>query len=231
MHKKIEIACSNIESCLNAEQGGADRIELFENLTDGGCTPSFGMMRMAKEKTTIPVYAMIRPRGGDFIYTDVEFKIMVYDVILCHELEIDGIVFGILDANRQVDIKRSKILLDFWKNKNATFHRAIDMTTDMEKSCREIIDLGFERILTSGGKPTAEEGIDMLLDMNQKFGNQISIMPGSGITYENIGLFSEFNDIHATCKSVVSSTDLFGNYITSDLELVRKLKTDLSYIN
>jgi copper homeostasis protein len=227
MSKILEIACSNLQSCINAQQGGADRIELFENIADGGCTPSFGMMRMAKEKTSLPIYAMIRPRGGDFIYTDLEFEIMVYDVILCIELGIDGIVFGILDANRRVDIKRCKILLDFWGNKKATFHRAIDMTLDIEKSCQEIIDLGFERILTSGGKPTAAEGLGILLKLKNKFGHLISIMPGSGITYENVDLFSEFNEVHATCKSIISSTDLFGNYVESDLELVKKLKKQM----
>jgi copper homeostasis protein len=225
--RKLEIACSNLQSCLNASHGGADRIELFENLADGGCTPSFGMMRMVKEKTNLPIYAMIRPRGGDFVYTDIEFEIMVYDVILCNELGIDGIVFGILDARHQVDVKRCKILLDFWKNKKATFHRAIDMTTDIEKSAQEIIDLGFERILTSGGKPSALEGLVNLHFLKNKFGHQISIMPGSGISHENIHLFSEFNEVHATCKSTVSTTELFGNYIESDLDLIRKLKSSI----
>jgi copper homeostasis protein len=224
MNKKLEIACSNLQSCLNAEQGGADRIELIENLADGGCTPSFGMMRMAKEKTKLPIYAMIRPRGGDFIYTDAEFEIMVYDVILCNELGIDGIVFGILNAKQEVDVARCKILMDFWGNKKATFHRAIDMTIDIEKSCLDIIHLGFERILTSGGRPKAEEGLDTILSLNEKFGHQIKIMPGSGITHENIHLFSRFSEVHSTCKSLVSTTDLFGNYIESDLELIRKLK-------
>ncbi len=225
--RKLEIACSNIQSCLNASQGGADRIELFENLADGGCSPSFGMMRMAKEKTNLPIYAMIRPRGGDFVYTDIEFEIMVYDVILCNELNIDGIVFGIIDANHHVDVKRCKILLDFWKNKKATFHRAIDLTTDIEKSTQEIIDLGFERILSSGGKPNAAEGLTTLHRLQSKFGNQISIMPGSGISHENIRLFSEFNEVHATCKSNVSTSELFGNYIESDLDLIRKLKLNM----
>lgn len=225
--KKLEVACSNIQSCLNAEQGGADRIELFENLANGGCTPSFGIMKMAKEKTKLPIYAMIRPRGGDFIYTDLEFEIMVYDVILCVELGIDGIVFGILDANHQVDIKRCKILLDFWGHKKATFHRAIDITPDIETSAKAVIDLGFERILSSGGKPNAVEGLSNLISLNKTFGNKISIMPGSGISHENIHLFSDFNEIHATCKSTVSSTKLFGNYIESDLDLIRKLKNSL----
>lgn len=225
--KKLEIACSNFQSCLHAQAGGADRIELFENLSEGGCTPSFGMMKLVKEKIQVPIYAMIRPRGGDFKYSDAEFEIMVYDVILCLELGIDGIVFGILDAKNNVDIKRCELLLKFWKNKNATFHRAIDMTTDMETSTQEIIDLGFERILTSGGKPTAEIGLEKLKSLNNKIGNQISIMPGSGISHENIHLFSDFNEIHATCKSIVTSTDLFGHLVESDLELIKKLKSNL----
>lgn len=225
--KKLEIACSNFQSCLHAQAGGADRIELFENLSEGGCTPSFGMMKLVKEKIQVPIYAMIRPRGGDFKYSDAEFEIMVYDVILCLELGIDGIVFGILDGKNNIDIKRCELLLKFWKNKNATFHRAIDMTTDMDASTQEIIDLGFERILTSGGKPKAEKGLEKLKSLNNKFGNQISIMPGSGISHENIQLFSDFNEIHATCKSIVTSTDLFGDLVESNLELIKKLKLSI----
>ncbi len=163
--KQLEIACCNLDSIINANKGGASRIELFENLIDGGCTPSYGMMKKAKEISDIPIYVMIRPRGGHFDYSKDELDIMKSDIEICHHLNIDGIVFGILDENSEVNIAACDELLKKWKNKPATFHRAIDLVSNIEKSINMIIDLGFERVLTSGGRATAKEGLHTILDL------------------------------------------------------------------
>lgn len=221
--KIVEIACNNFQSSLNAYRGGADRIELFENSVDGGCTPSFGMMKKVKETIPLPIYVMIRPRGGNFNYTDEEFEIMKYDIILCREVGIDGIVFGILDENREVDVARCSELLKFWNNDKVTFHRAIDASKDIMKSAEDILKLGFERILTSGGKATAEEGLDSILALKEKYGNAIKFMPGSGITDTNVHRFKDFDEVHATCKVKQKSNLMFESILYSDEQKVRNL--------
>ncbi len=230
---KIEIACNNLQSCINAWKGGADRIELFENLHDGGCTPSFGLIKKVKELIPIPVYVMIRPRGGHFVYNEDEYEIMRSDINTCRVLAADGIVFGALDKNGHVDIELCKKLIEAWKNKPATFHRAFDRSLDLEKSCNEIIELGFERILTSGGQKTVDEGKEKIKLLQEKFGDKISIMPGSGVTVNNAKIISEFcgtKEIHATCKSTFSENNIVSNpvfkagFMGSDLNEIEALK-------
>ena len=222
--KKLEIACCNLESVINANKGGADRIELFENLTDGGCTPSYGMLKKVKEYSNIPVYAMIRPRGGDFCYTKAELEIMREDIKVCLDLNLDGIVLGVLTKENEVDQDACRSLLDVWKKKSATFHRAVDNTNNIDKAVNTIIQLGFERILTSGGQPKAEQGIEVILELHKKYGKQISIMVGSGITAANVHLFSALNEVHATCKIETKYDNLFGNYSYSDIDAIAQLK-------
>ncbi len=222
--KKVEIACCNIVSVINANNGGATRIELFENLLDGGCTPSYGMIKKAKEVSKIPVYVMIRPRGGNFIYSADEMDIMKTDIDICNKLKVDGIVFGILNENNEIDFDKCKELLSLWNNKPATFHRAFDMTSDLEKSINTIIELGFERVLTSGGKEKAIDGVWNILDLYKKCKDKISVMAGSGITAENVHLFSELDEVHATCKKIRNGDGMFANYMISDAELVNELR-------
>lgn len=230
---KIEIACNNLQSCINAWKGGADRIELFENLNDGGCTPSFGLIKKVKELIPIPVYVMIRPRGGHFVYNEDEYEIMRSDINTCRVLAVDGIVFGALDKNGNVDVELCKNLLEAWKNKPATFHRAFDRSIDLEKSCQEIIDLGFERILTSGGKKTVEEGKENIKSLQENFGNKVSIMAGSGVTPQNAKTISDYcrtKEIHATCKSTFLEENIISNatfsdaYLVSDINEIMALK-------
>lgn len=221
--KKVEIACSNITSVIHANKGGASRIELFENLPEGGCTPSYGMIKKAKEISQVPIYVMIRPRGGNFRYSQNELEIMQEDIALCRQLDVDGIVFGVLDENNEVDINRCHELLSKWNYKAATFHRAFDVTKDLEKSINTLIELGFERVLTSGGRHTAIEGVDNILDLYRKYKDKISLMAGSGITAENANKFSELNEIHATCKLQKTSNELFGAYCYSDENAIRTL--------
>lgn len=231
---KIEIACNNLQSCINAWKGGADRIELFENLHDGGCTPSFGLLKKVKELIPIPVYVMIRPRGGHFVYNEDEYEIMRSDINTCRVLAADGIVFGALDNNGQVDIELCKKLLEAWKNKPATFHLAFDRSIDLDKSCTEIIDLGFERILTSGGQKTVDEGKEKIKLLQENFGTKISIMPGSGVTVNNAKMISEFcgtNEIHATCKSTFTENDIESNPIFNDSYMQSDLKEISDLVN
>lgn len=221
--KKVEIACCNLESVINANASGASRIELFENLSDGGCTPSYGMIKKAKEISRIPVYVMIRPRGGNFIYSSDELDIMKGDIEVCIELNVDGIVFGVLNENHEIDMAKCAELLSVWNNESATFHRAFDDTKELNKSINKIIELGFERVLTSGGRKTAIDGLDIILDLNRKYKDKISIMAGSGITSENVHLFYELDEVHATCKLAIEGSGMFGNYIISNSSLISEL--------
>jgi copper homeostasis protein len=222
--KKVEIACCNLESVINAINGGATRIELFENLEDGGCTPSYGMIKKAKAISIIPIYVMIRPRGGNFVYNSDELDIMKTDIETCNHLNVDGIVFGILKENNEIDSNKCKELLAIWNNKPATFHRAFDVTNDIEKSINALIELGFERVLTSGGRSSAVDGINVIQDLNKRYKDKISIMAGSGITPENANLFSELDEVHATCKVVKKGSGMFGDYKITDEKLVKELK-------
>ncbi len=227
----LEIACNSWESCLNAQNGGADRIELIENLHDGGCTPSAGLIKMST-KLSIPVYVMIRPRGGDFCYTEEEINIMESDIDICHSAGVKGIVFGCLTKEGLVDTALCKRLLTRWSG-SATFHRAIDECKDIKGACQTIIDLGFERILSSGGAQTAMEGIDTITRIQQQFGQKISIMPGSGITSKNaveIIQTTGCKELHATCKTTQSYPNaqlkgLFHERTTSDERKVNELQS------
>jgi len=226
----LEIACNSWESCLNAVKGGADRIELIENLHDGGCTPSAGLIIMST-KLSIPVYVMIRPRGGDFCYTPDEIEIMKTDIGLCKELGIKGIVFGCLTPEGEVDAVLCKELMELWGGP-ATFHRAIDDCLDISKACQTIIKLGFERILSSGGSANVMEGLSTLSDLQNTFGNQIKIMPGAGITVDNavdVIQFTGCKELHATCKTNQSypnanTRGLFLNRTFTDERIVGALK-------
>lgn len=199
----LEIAANSFQSCIAAQQGGADRIELFENLPEGGCTPSYGMLKTVREKITIPVYVMIRPRGGDFLYTDAEFEIMQHDAEQCRQLGFSGVVFGMLNAQGDVDADRCKQLLQVCGDMKATFHRAFDRAKDLQVSARQLIDLGFDRILTSGGEPDVDKGKDVIKKLQQQFGDHIIIMPGCGVSPANAKTIVDYcgvREIHATAK-------------------------------
>lgn len=225
---KLEIACNSYQSCIHAQQGGADRIELFENLPEGGCTPSYGMIRRVKEKISLPVYMMIRPRGGDFVYSEDEFNIMKLDIEMAHSLQVDGIVFGILNEQADVDTRRCAELLSLWKHKPATFHRAFDRCLDLNRSMETLIELGFERVLSSGGKQNVSEGKEVLRELNSVYGEKIIVMPGAGVTSNNVNDLMKTvgaSEVHATAKAIVKgfSQHFQDSYMESDVEEIRKL--------
>ncbi|WP_157147586.1 copper homeostasis protein CutC [Brachyspira pilosicoli] len=214
MNKKIEICVDSVESCINAERGGAYRLELCGNMFEGGTTPSYGVLQLAREKVNTPIYAMVRPRGGDFCYNDIEFEIMKREIKLMKELKIDGIVFGILTKEGKVDKERCSKLLDLWGTNKATFHRAIDVSSNLNEACEDIISLGFERILTSGGEANVMSGIIKLKELVEKYNDKIIIMPGSGINERNIEYINDTikaNEYHMTANKTVESVMQYRN--------------------
>ncbi|MEI6881488.1 MAG: copper homeostasis protein CutC [Bacteroidota bacterium] len=221
MSIKLEIACFNAESALIAEQGGADRIEFCANMQLGGTTPSMIDFIELKSKISIPVYVMIRARGGDFIYSDLEFEQMKNSLIQFKEAGADGFVFGILDANRKLDITRNKQLLDLADGLPCTFHKAFDEVIEPFIALQQIIDLGFENILSSGQAATAVLGLPILKHLIDQSENKINIMVGGSVRSSNLQLLMD--ELNASWYH--SSAILQGE--TAHLEEVRNLKSTL----
>ncbi len=182
---KIEICLESIESVLAAEAGGADRVEFCADLFEGGTTPSLGAFKVARKLAKIAMNVMIRPRGGDFCYSDVEFEAMKEDVKLFKEAGADGIVFGILTPEGEIDIERSREIIELARPCSVTFHRAFDMTPNASLSLETLISLGVNRLLTSGLEATVIEGMETLRDLVKQAGERIIVMPGCGITERN----------------------------------------------
>ena len=186
MNFKLEVIGFTIEGCAIAQSAGAHRIELCDNPGDGGTTPSHGFIKAAREKLKIGLFPIIRPRGGDFFYSDAEFEIMKTDVKLCKQLGCDGVVIGMLHAGGTVDKRRNAALVELAYPLGVTFHRAFDRTADPFEAMEDIIEIGCERILTSGQRPNALEGADLIAQLTEQAGERIIIMPGSGVRSDNI---------------------------------------------
>lgn len=182
---KIEICLESIESVIASQKGKADRVEFCSDLFEGGLTPSLGAFQVAKEHSSITISVMIRPRGGDFCYSDYEFEAMKKDVISFKEAGADVIVFGILTPDGQIDELRTKELIDLARPLPVTFHRAFDMCVNLTSSLEVLINLGVERVLTSGGEATVIDGIEVLRDLVIQAGDRIIVMPGNGISERN----------------------------------------------
>jgi len=194
MQKKkyiIEIATSDFATTQSAVEGGADRIELCANLAEGGTTPSFGTIKQCREAFTVSLYPIIRPRGGDFLYTKNEFDIMLQDVMLCKQLGCDGIVIGILNMDGTIDVVRTAQLIEIAYPLGVTFHRAFDRCKDPFIALEELIEIGCERILTSGQQTSVLDGVALVAELNKKADDRIIIMPGSGVRKENIKMLAE----------------------------------------
>jgi copper homeostasis protein len=187
----IEIATSDFVTTKAAADGGADRIELCANLGEGGTTPSYGHIRKCREATGKLIYPIIRPRGGDFLFTDEEFGIMLRDVNMCKELGCDGVVIGLLKTDGTLDVIRTTMLVEAAYPLGVTFHRAFDRCRDPFEVMEQLVEIGCERILTSGQRPTAPEATDFLEQLNRVADDRIIIMPGSGIRKENIKMIAE----------------------------------------
>lgn len=187
----IEIATSDFTTTQSAVEGGADRIELCANLAEGGTTPSLGTIKQCRNTFSVLLYPIIRPRGGDFLYNDEEFDIMMNDVILCKQLGCDGIVIGLLNKDGSIDIKRTSALINAAYPLGVTFHRAFDRCKDPFEAMEQLIQIGCERILTSGQQPAAPDGMELIAQLNKAADERIIIMPGSGVRKENIKMLAE----------------------------------------
>ena len=182
----VEVCVYSIESALQAQEGGADRIELCDNLYMGGTTPSVGMLELAKELLDLDLYVIIRPRGGDFLYTDHEFELMKRDVLMAKKLGLDGVVIGILKKDGTIDKERTSELIALARPMGVTFHRAFDMTPNPYEALEALTDMKVDRILTSGHARSAFHGIKLIADLVAQTNGNLSIMPGSGINEENV---------------------------------------------
>lgn len=238
----LEICANSINSALAAQNGGAVRVELCDNLKEGGTTPSAGQITLARKLLHIKLYVLIRPRSGDFLYNDIEYQTMQADVRYCIEAGCDGIVIGILKADGTIDKERNLELIRMAKQfgLGVTFHRAFDMCTDYYQALEDVIELGCERILTSGGKTTAMEGSATLAHLVQKAAGRISIMAGAGVNEHNVTdliHFTGVQEVHSSARSIITSQMEFRknhismgdtmreeyNFDQTDVERVKKL--------
>lgn len=214
---KLEICANSYQSAKNAQDVGAHRIELCQELSVGGITPSFGLLKQVVENLKIPVFVLIRPRAGNFVYSDVEFEIMKKDIQLCKELGCHGIVSGILNTNKTIDLERTKALIKLSKPLSFTFHRAFDVVNNPKEALEQLISLGVDRVLTSGQKQTAEEGLNLLKELNNSADGRITILGGGGISGANTSKFKSagIKEIHASASStMVSDKSLFSLPLT-----------------
>lgn len=212
MKFKLEICVDTVESAITAQEAGADRVELCDNLTEGGTTPGPGTIASARSNLTIAINVIIRPRGGDFLYSDLEYDIMRRDIEYCGELGIDGIVLGILRPNGDIDIERTARLIELAQPMSATFHRAFDMCPDPIKGLEDVINTGADRLLTSGQKDKAADGTGLINELVRKAGNRLIIMPGSGINHSNIAAIAKATnatEFHTTARKIIDSEMTF----------------------
>ena len=182
----LEISVGTVEAALAAQRGGGDRIELCRNLSIGGVTPTVEMMRTVREQLHIPIFAMIRPRGGDFVYSETEFAEMKHSIDEAKQAGVGGVVLGILTKDRLVDIERTRELVAIARPLLATFHRAFDDCANLCEAFEDVVQTGASRILTSGGAKTALEGAAILAELAAAAGSRITIVPGAGISASNI---------------------------------------------
>ncbi|MBK7735263.1 MAG: copper homeostasis protein CutC [Chitinophagaceae bacterium] len=209
----LEIIAFNIQSCATIQNAGAQRIELCGNPTEGGTTPSYGFIKAAREVTGIQLFPIIRPRGGDFLYSNEEFEIMKSEIKLCKEFGCDGVVIGLLNADGTIDKKRTAALVSLAYPLEVTFHRAFDRVKDMYIALEDVIEAGCGRILTSGLFPTAEQGMGNLQKLVEAANNRIVIMPGSGVRSDNINIIAQktgASEFHSSAR--ILSASLMQHY-------------------
>ena len=201
---ELEICVDSVESAIAAERGGAQRVELCSDLLEGGITPSAGLQALVRRRIGIGVFVMIRPRGGDFCYTDAEFEVMQEDLRRAREIGADGIVLGVLDRHAHVDVERTRQLVEMAGPLPVTFHRAIDMTPDPCTALKDVMETGAARVLTSGGAAKVTEGAAVVARMVEIAGERIGVMAGGGITLDTIVSVAEAtgaSEFHASLRS------------------------------
>jgi copper homeostasis protein len=209
---RLEVCTDNIESALSAQDAGADRIELCADLIEGGTTPSYGLIASARNNLSIALNVLIRPRGGDFLYSDLEYDIMRRDIDICGECGADGIVFGILRSGGAIDLERTANLVELAYPMSVTFHRAFDMCSDPAQGLEDVITSGAKILLTSGQKNKAHESMELIKKLIVQAEGRIVIMPGSGIDESNIALIAKStgaNEFHLTGRKTIESEMIF----------------------
>ncbi|NIJ89267.1 copper homeostasis protein [Xanthomonas campestris] len=231
----LEVAADSIGSAVAAQQGGAMRVELCGGLDGGGLTPSFGTLAVVRERLQIPLYVLIRPRVGDFVFNADEVEVMRRDVEQCVRIGCDGVVLGALDRDGQVDLPTMRVLIAAAGTLGVTFHRAIDVSADPACALEDAILLGCERVLTSGARPSAVEGGDVIAALVQQAAGRIGIMPGAGVSEHNIAALRTRTgacEFHASARGAVAAqvprphphiTDLGGDYQRTDVARVRRM--------
>lgn len=233
MNNLLEIAVFSAEAALIADKAGADRLELCSGYAEGGITPSYGTIQLVKQQVKCPVFVMVRPRAGDFHYSPMEIEVMKNDIEQCKSLHADGIVFGLLDENGQLDKAQIKSLVTLAAPLPVTFHRAFDLCYDPFEALEILVDCGIKRILTSGQKSSAAEGAEFIAELNAKANNRIIVLPGAGINAGNISEIrskTSCNEFHASAKRIATSTDAFGfgENVLPHPEIIAELKKKLS---
>ncbi|NQY06464.1 MAG: copper homeostasis protein CutC [Flavobacteriaceae bacterium] len=229
---QVEICANSVESAINAEKAGANRIELCSELALGGITPSYGVIKRTVEALSIPVHVLIRPRSGDFVYSDEEFEVIKEDIRFCKEIGCAGIVSGVLDKQFQIDITRTSELIALSRPLKFTFHRAFDLVKDPFQEIKKLSEIGVDLVLTSGGKSKAINGIETLEKLKAENPN-ISIMPGSGVGINNINTFLKegFENIHFSGTIAINKLDENPRILFSDNSMLDDKKVWFSDIS
>ena len=212
MNFKIEICVDNTQSAIDAQNAGAQRIELCDNLPEGGTTPGYGKISSTRDNLDIRLNVLIRPRAGDFLYSDTEIDNMRRDIEICGECGVDGIVIGILRSDGEIDVERTARLVELAHPMSVTFHRAFDMCLDPIKGLEDVIAAGSDILLTSGQKNSAVDGVDLINKLVLKAGRRIIIMPGSGISESNIAMIAKetgAKEFHLSARKVIESEMIY----------------------
>lgn len=208
----FEACVDSVESAMAAQEGGADRVELCADLLEGGITPSTGLLYLTRQHLQIPIHMLIRPRGGDFCYSDSEFNVMRLDIEIAKQCGANGVVFGILKPDGKVDAGRTATLVALARPLSVTFHRAFDMAEDPIQALMAVINLGIERVLTSGQAASALEGTKLIGELVERAGERIIIMAGAGVNEENVGQIIQstgVKEVHGSLRASRESSMQF----------------------
>lgn len=210
----IEVCVDSVESALASQEGGADRVELCDNLFEGGTTPSAGSIALARERLKIGLQVIIRPRGGDFLYSDLEFAIMRRDIETARALGADGVVIGLLTADGDIDVPRTQTLIELARPMNVTFHRAFDVAREPFHALETLVELGVDRLLTSGQDESVVEGAELIAELVSRAAGRLIVMPGGGFSERNVARIvaqTAAREIHVTGFARVESGMRFRN--------------------
>ena len=219
----FEVCANGVESCLAAQEGGADRVELCAGIPEGGTTPSYGEIKVARRLlNSTRLHVIIRPRGGDFLYTPLEVERMEEDIRICKQLGVDGVVIGCLNADGTLDMDANRRLVEAAEGMSVTFHRAFDRCNNPHEALCQLMKLGIDRVLTSGQQPTAEQGIPLLKELNALADDRITILAGCGVNESNIRKIHEQTGVHEFHFSARTAVKSQMQYINPDVYMGTK---------